>query len=116
METELMHYIFLRWSKKHKTEETSKMYRDSKGNLRSKNNLVMKGGDEVFNFVQAEVPDLINDILAYSNTDKSEIDYFLFHQPNKFMLNKLADKIGMKKKCLLILLKILETQVELLFQ
>ncbi len=80
-----------------KSEETSKMYKDSKGNLRSKNNLVMRG-DEVFNFVQAEVPDLINDILAYSNLDKSDIDYYLFHQPNKFMLNKLADKIGIERE------------------
>ena len=28
-----------------------------------------------------------------SGIDKHEIDYFMFHQPNKFMLNKLADKL-----------------------
>jgi len=78
------------------SQETSELYEDAQGNLRSKNHLVMKG-DEVFNFVQAQVPDLINDVLDYSKIDKEEIDYYLFHQPNKFMLNKLADKIGISR-------------------
>jgi 3-oxoacyl-[acyl-carrier-protein] synthase-3 len=77
-------------------EETGILFEDSHGNLRSKNHLVMKG-DEVFNFVQSEVPGLINDVLEYSNLDKDEIDYYLFHQPNKFMINKLADKIGIDR-------------------
>jgi 3-oxoacyl-[acyl-carrier-protein] synthase-3 len=50
-------------------------------------------GDEVFQFVQNEVPPLIEEVLKYANIDKYEIDYFMFHQPNKFMLNKLADKL-----------------------
>jgi 3-oxoacyl-[acyl-carrier-protein] synthase-3 len=78
------------------TEETGELSEDVHGNLRSKNHLVMKG-DEVFNFVQAEVPDLIYDVLDYSKMDKDDIDYYLFHQPNKFMLNKLADKIGIAR-------------------
>jgi 3-oxoacyl-[acyl-carrier-protein] synthase-3 len=78
------------------SEETGEFSEDSHGNLRSKNHLVMKG-DEVFNFVQSEVPGLINDVLEYSKLSKDEIDYYLFHQPNKFMLNKLADKIGVDR-------------------
>lgn len=78
------------------SEETGELNEDSHGNLRSKNHLVMKG-DEVFNFVQSEVPSLINDVLEYSKLSKDEIDYYLFHQPNKFMLNKLADKIGVDR-------------------
>jgi 3-oxoacyl-[acyl-carrier-protein] synthase-3 len=77
-------------------EQTGILVEDSHGNLRSKNHLVMKG-DEVFNFVQSELPSLINNVLEYSNIDKNEIDYYLFHQPNKFMLNKLADKIGVDR-------------------
>ena len=78
------------------SEETSLLVEDANGNLRSKNHLVMKG-DEVFNFVQSEVPGLVNDVLEYSKLDKDEIDFYLFHQPNKFMLNKLADKIGVDR-------------------
>lgn len=62
------------------------------GNLRALDNLTMKGSD-VFNFVQVEVPPLIEDVLKYAGADKEEIDWFLFHQPNKFMLRKLAEKL-----------------------
>ncbi len=77
-------------------EETAEMVEDDNGNYRSLNNLVMQG-DKVFNFVQTEVPPMIKKILERSNTDKDEIDYYLFHQPNRFMLQKLADKIGVDR-------------------
>jgi 3-oxoacyl-[acyl-carrier-protein] synthase III len=77
--------------------ETGIMVEDSAGNFRSADNLVMKG-DEVFNFVQCEVPPMIDQLLAFSKRDKEEIDYFMFHQPNKFMLNKLADKLGVPRE------------------
>lgn len=73
-------------------EKTGEMKEDSAGNFRSLNNLVMKG-DEVFNFVQREVPPMITCLLKRAGKTKEEIDYFMFHQPNKFMLNKLADKL-----------------------
>jgi len=62
------------------------------GNKRSKDNLKMDGS-AVFNFVQSKVPNMIDDLLNFSNTNLNEIDYFLFHQPNRFMLEKLADKM-----------------------
>lgn len=61
-------------------------------NFRSKDHLCMKGS-EVFNFVQIEVPPMIDDLISFSGTSKDAIDYFVFHQPNKFMLQKLADKM-----------------------
>ena len=72
--------------------ETAEMYEDVHGNFRSKDHLCMKG-DEVFNFVQTEVPLLIDEVIRLAKIDKKEIDYFMFHQPNKFMLKKLLDKI-----------------------
>ena len=51
-------------------------------------------GSKVFNFVQKEVPPLIEEILTYADLNKEDIDWFLFHQPNKFMLQKLADKLN----------------------
>ena len=75
------------------TIETSIMTEDAAGNYRALDHLVMKG-DEVFNFVQREVPPLIEDLLIKANRQKEEVDYFMFHQPNKFMLQKLADKLG----------------------
>lgn len=73
--------------------ETAHMHEDAAGNIRSLDNLVMKG-DEVFNFVQREVPPMIEKLLEKAKRTKEDVDYFMFHQPNKFMLNKLADKLG----------------------
>jgi 3-oxoacyl-[acyl-carrier-protein] synthase III len=75
------------------TPETALMEEDPNGNFRSKDNLVMKG-DEVFNFVQTAVPPMITELLEFAGCDKETVDYFMFHQPNKFMLQKLADKMG----------------------
>jgi len=79
------------------TPETAEMKEDENGNFRSLDNLVMKG-DEVFNFVQTAVPPMIEELLAISGKTPEEIDYYFFHQPNKFMLHKLADKIGVSRE------------------
>lgn len=76
--------------------ETAALYEDSFGNKRSKNHLVMQG-DNVFNFVQTKVPEQIKNILETSNDSVDGVDYFLFHQPNRFMLQKLADKLGVSR-------------------
>ena len=73
--------------------ETAVMEEDAAGNFRSKDNLVMQG-DEVFNFVQREVPPMIEHLYEQSGVDRNEVDWYMFHQPNKFMLHKLADKLG----------------------
>ena len=74
------------------SEATAIMKEDDAGNVRSLDHLIMKG-DDVFNFVQREVPQMVENLLNEAKVKKEEIDYFLFHQPNKFMLKKLADKL-----------------------
>jgi 3-oxoacyl-[acyl-carrier-protein] synthase-3 len=61
-------------------------------NFRAKDHLYMDGS-AVFNFVQTEVPGMIDDLLKEAGTDKDSVDVFLCHQPNRFMLQKLADKM-----------------------
>jgi len=73
--------------------ETAIEHEDEAGNLRALDNLVMQG-DDVFNFVQREVPPMIHDILERARLSAGDIDWYMFHQPNKFMLQKLADAIG----------------------
>lgn len=75
------------------TPETAVMVQDAAGNFRSKDNLVMQG-DDVFNFVQREVPPMIEHLYEQSGVDRNEVDWYMFHQPNKFMLHKLADKLS----------------------
>jgi len=73
--------------------ETQMSRADANGNIRSLDNLVMKG-DAVFNFVMQEVPPMIESLMHDSDVDISQIDNFLFHQPNPFMLKRLASKLG----------------------
>lgn len=79
------------------TPETGVMEEDAAGNFRSKDNLVMQG-DEVFNFVQREVPPMIEHLFEQSGLDRNDVDWYMFHQPNKFMLNKLADKLSVPRE------------------
>jgi 3-oxoacyl-[acyl-carrier-protein] synthase-3 len=83
--------------KKPSNNETSILHEDEAGNLRALDHLVMKG-DDVFNFVQREVPLMIENLLEISGIKKDTIDYYFFHQPNKFMLNKLADKLEVSRE------------------
>jgi 3-oxoacyl-[acyl-carrier-protein] synthase-3 len=73
-------------------DKTSQLLEDQAGNFRSLNDLVMKG-DEVFNFVLTKVPDLLHEMYEKLSIDKKYFDYYFFHQPNKFILEKLADKL-----------------------
>jgi 3-oxoacyl-[acyl-carrier-protein] synthase-3 len=72
---------------------TAEMKEDASGNFRSEDNLVMQG-DFVFNFVQREVPPMIEHLMDQAKVSKDEVDWYMFHQPNKFMLHKLADKLN----------------------
>ncbi|HUA67537.1 MAG TPA: ketoacyl-ACP synthase III [Candidatus Saccharimonadales bacterium] len=72
--------------------ETAALEDAGDNNLRAKDHLRMDGS-AVFNFVQTEVPPLIENLLARAGTSMGAVDYFLCHQPNRFMLEKLADKL-----------------------
>lgn len=72
--------------------ETAIFHVDAEGNERSLDNLVMDGS-AVFNFVMQDVPSMLFDLFKHSNISKDQIDWFLFHQPNRFMLQKLAEKL-----------------------
>ena len=56
------------------------------GNTRSKNNVFMDGSG-IFEFTIREVPASINRILEKEHLAKGDVDLFVFHQANKFMLD-----------------------------
>lgn len=62
-------------------------------------------GKEVFYFAVKNVPKLIKDLFTFSKTTISNISFFVFHQANKFMLNKIAENIGIADKKLLFSIK-----------
>lgn len=80
-----------------RSAETSKMEVDEMGNYRSLNNLYMDG-TAVFHFVMEEVPPLIDETCFLAETRKEQIDYFLTHQPNRFMLERLSDLMNVPRE------------------
>ena len=65
---------------------------DPDGNFMSRNHLFMNG-PEIFNFTIANIPNLVADTLAKNLTDLEKIDYVIFHQANKYMLEYLRKKM-----------------------
>lgn len=74
------------------SEETSKLMLDDIGNRRSLDNLVMKG-DQVFSFVQNVVPGIIEETIDQANLTHDDIWKYVLHQPNRFMLQKIAEAL-----------------------
>ena len=80
--------------RKPSTPETAVMTDQGDGNFRSLDHMHMDGSG-VFNFVQLEVPPLLEGALKRTGKTTDDFDWFLFHQPNRFMLQKLAEKAGL---------------------
>ena len=59
---------------------------DEDGHQRYDDYLYMNGS-AIFNFTLDAVPAMMKEILAKNNIEKDEVDYYVFHQANKFMLN-----------------------------
>ena len=76
--------------------KTAEMTDQGDGNFRSLDNMHMDGS-EVFNFVQTEVPPMLTAAFEQTGKKVNDFDYFLFHQPNRFMLQKLAEKAELPK-------------------
>ena len=55
------------------------------------NYLYMNGG-EIFNFTIERVPPLISSTLDLAGKSADDIDYYVFHQSNQFMMKHLAKK------------------------
>jgi len=60
---------------------------------KNSNNLFMNG-QEIFKFTAASVPILVEDCLIKNELELQDIDLFIFHQANKFMLDYIRRKIN----------------------
>jgi len=65
---------------------------DESGNLTSSDYLYMNGG-EIFNFTAEAVPVLVDQVLEKNHLTKEDIQLFVFHQANKYMMNYLRKLI-----------------------
>ncbi len=77
-------------------EQTGVSEIDEEGHARYDDYLYMNGG-AIFNFTLEVVPTLIQQILEKNQVRKDEIDYYVFHQANKFMLNTIRKVCAISK-------------------
>ncbi len=55
-------------------------------------------GSDVFNFIQKEVPPLFESVFNYAGCSVDDIEFFFCHQPNRYILEKLADRAGVPRE------------------
>jgi 3-oxoacyl-[acyl-carrier-protein] synthase-3 len=75
-----------------RSEETAKEETDEAGNVRSMDHIYMNG-PEIFSFTLRAVPDLVRETLRKNELSDDEIDLYVFHQANRFILENLRDRL-----------------------
>lgn len=74
------------------TADTAVEKEDDAGNWRSAENLYMNGAD-VFSFALRTVPPAVDQLLQKSGLTMDQVDFFVLHQANKFILERLRGKM-----------------------
>lgn len=69
----------------------------SKKNVYTDNDLYMDGS-EVFNFTLERIPTLVKDIMLKNSILDEDIDQYIFHQANKFLIKSVATKSKINNK------------------
>lgn len=75
---------------------TGKFVEDEEGHVWYDDYLYMNGGN-VFNFTLDVVPGMMKEIMTKNDLEKDQIDYYVFHQANKFMLSTIRKVCGIAK-------------------
>ena len=69
---------------------------DEDGNIASGDHLYMHGGN-VFNFTADVVPDMVEKLLKKSGLQQDDVNLWVFHQANKYMINYLRKLLDIDK-------------------
>ena len=67
---------------------------DEEGNFVRNDNHIYMDGKAIFNFTAFEVPKLVEETLNVNQTKKEDIDLFVFHQANAYMLDTVRKRCG----------------------
>ncbi|MDI9232731.1 ketoacyl-ACP synthase III [Limnohabitans lacus] len=86
------------------SSDTSIEMRDESGNVRARDNLYMNGA-EVMAFSLKEVPKAADALLMKASKVKEDMDFFVLHQANKFMLEALRKKLKVPQEKLPIMVE-----------
>lgn len=71
---------------------------DEEGNFLKNDDFLFMNGKEIFNFTAKAVPILLDENLQKNNYSLDDIDLFIFHQANEFMLNFIRNKCKIPKE------------------
>jgi len=85
-------------------EQYPKSDTDSRGLNRSSFDLFMDG-PEIFNFTLRVVAKTVDEVLLKTSQEKSDIDFFILHQANAFVLTHLREKLGVEENRVPILME-----------
>ena len=77
-------------------ERTGLTTEDDDGHFNREDYLYMNGS-AIFNFTLEQVPPMMKQLLEKSGLGKDDIDYYVFHQANKYMLSTLRKICGISK-------------------
>lgn len=77
-------------------EKANDLTFDEDGNPHSSDHLYMNGG-EIFSFTLIRVPKMVKQTLEKNDLTKDDINLYVFHQANKFMLDHLRKKLKIEE-------------------
>lgn len=77
-------------------EKSGIVKEDGNGGNIWEDNLYMDGGG-IFNFTSDAVPVMVDNLLKKENLEQNDIDLWIFHQANKYMINYLRKLMGIDK-------------------
>lgn len=75
-----------------RSPETAVEAQDDSGNFRSRDNLFMDGA-EIFNFTIRTIPKCVHELISRAQVALEDIDLFVFHQANQYMLEHLRKRM-----------------------
>jgi len=86
--------LMLRSGAARQPEKTGRFAMDDDGHTNYEDYLYMNGS-AIFNFTLETVPPLMKSLLSKSGLEKEDVDYYVFHQANKYMLSTIRKVCGL---------------------
>ncbi len=86
--------LMLRSGAARQPEKTGRFVMDDDGHTNFEDYLYMNGS-AIFNFTLETVPPLMKSLLSKNGLEKEDVDYYVFHQANKYMLKTIRKVCGL---------------------
>jgi 3-oxoacyl-[acyl-carrier-protein] synthase-3 len=83
------------------TQQSFEAQKNEKNNMKTPLNLHMNG-QAVFDFTLREVAVGINSLISETRTSINEIDFFILHQSNNYIINQIAAQLEVPKQKMLV--------------